>query len=157
MNTLYILCIDDQREVLNSLVEDLAPLEEHLEIEATENVDEAWEVIEDIDAAGNYLAVVISDHIMPGTTGVDFLISLRKDPRFTSAKKVLLTGLATHQDTIEAINKAELDKYIEKPWNKDDLIRIVKTLLTQFMIENGIDYQSRIELTDPETLFELLH
>lgn len=156
MNAIYILCLDDQREVLNSLLEDLNPLESQIEIEACENVDEARDVIEDIDNAGDYLAVVISDHIMPGTTGVDFLISLKKDPRFRNTRKVLLTGLATHQDTIEAINKAQLDKYIEKPWQKEDLLYKIRVLLTGYMVDEGIDYESYMELLDAETLYELL-
>ena len=45
MNAIYILCLDDQREVLNSLLEDLNPLESQIEIEACENVDEARDVI----------------------------------------------------------------------------------------------------------------
>ena len=113
-------------------------------------------MIEDIDSAGDYLAVVISDHIMPGTTGVDFLISLKKDPRFRNTKKVLLTGLATHQDTIEAINKAQLDKYIEKPWKKEDLLHKIRVLLTSYMVEEGIDYDAYMDVLDAETLYELL-
>ena len=157
MNALYVLCLDDQREVLNAMIEDLSELEQHVELESCENAGEAWELIEEIDKAGNYLAVVVSDHIMPGISGVEFLITLRKDPRFEHTKKVLITGLATHQDTIIAINKAHLDNYIEKPWDKAELLKVVKSLLTKFMIESGIDYQKRIEITDPDTLFELLH
>jgi two-component system, chemotaxis family, chemotaxis protein CheY len=64
--------------------------------------------------------------------------------------------LATHQDTIDAINSANLDNYIEKPWNKADLIKIVKTLLTKYLFEKGIEYQSMLDVVDSETLMNML-
>lgn len=156
MNALYILCLDDQREVLNSLGEDLTPLEEFLEIETCESAEEALELMEEIDRNGDYLAIVISDHVMPGSTGVEFLIELKNDDRFKASKKVLLTGLATHQDTIEAINKAGLDYYVEKPWKKEELLHLIKVLLTKYMVEMGIDYEAKMQIVDASTLYELL-
>lgn len=156
MEKIFIVCIDDQREVLNALMEDLAIFEKHFELEECESAGEALDVIESIDQEGDFLGVVISDHVMPGMTGVELLAAISSDGRFPLTRKVLLTGLATHKDTIEAINSADLDRYIEKPWNKEDLIKMVKTLVTQYILKKGIDYEKYLELLDNETLYSEL-
>lgn len=156
MNKIYIICIEDQREVLNAIVEDLAVFEEAFLLEECESTDEAMELLNEIDRDGDFLALVISDHVMPGKSGVDFLIDLHGDKRFEGTRKILLTGLATHQDTIRAINRAEIDRYIEKPWDSGTLNRYVKELLTEFIVQKGIDYQKYIRYLDSATLFEAL-
>jgi two-component system chemotaxis response regulator CheY len=156
MEKLYIVCIEDQREVLNSIVEDLSFFEAAFIIEECESASEAEDIIEDIDAKGDYLAVIISDHVMPGKNGVDFLTDLHDDVRFKSSKKILLTGLATHADTIRAINRAAIDRYIEKPWQTEVLIQYVKELITFFVLQKGIPYEPLLPYLDKNTLFELL-
>ncbi len=156
MEKLFILCIEDQREVLNSIVEDLSFFEEELIIEECESAAEASDIVEEIDARGDYLAVVVSDHVMPGKNGVEFLGELHDDDRFKQTKKILLTGLATHADTIRAINKAAIDRYIEKPWQTEILIQYVKELLTEFVLQKGIPYEPLLSYLDKPTLYELL-
>ncbi len=156
MEKIFILCIDDQREVLSALSEDLAVFEDYFELEECESAVEALDVIDSIDQEGDYLGLIISDHVMPDMTGVEFLSKVKAEGRFTITKKILLTGLATHQDTIEAINAADIDKYIEKPWDKENLIKSVKSLLTQFIIEKGIDYTDYIEITDSDSLYKYM-
>ncbi len=156
MEKLFILCIEDQREVLNSIVEDLSFFEEAMIIEECESAAEATDIVEQIDADGDHLAVVISDHVMPGKNGVEFLSDLHEDNRFKQTKKILLTGLATHADTIRAINKAAIDRYIEKPWQTEVLIQYVKELLTEFVLKKGIPYEPLLDYLDKSTLFELL-
>lgn len=100
MEKINIVCVDDQREVLSAVLQDLTPLKEWLTIEDCESAEEALELIEDLDAQGEHIALVISDHVMPGQSGVELLTEISQDRRFTHTKKVLLTGQATHQDTI---------------------------------------------------------
>ena len=78
------------------------------------------------------MALVISDHIMPGRSGVELLAELAADRRFAGTKKVLLTGQATHRDTIEAVNAARIDHYFEKPWDPDELLNTGRRLVTEF-------------------------
>ena len=151
-----IICIDDQREVLATLKKDLNIFNESFKIIFCESAAEAIVVIEEIDAEGDHLALIICDHIMPGSNGIDFLIELNTDLRFINTKKILLTGLATHQDTITAINKGNIDYYIEKPWDSENLKTVVKTFLTQYIINSGLDYQDYLPLLDQETLFKEL-
>ena len=76
MEKLTIICIDDQREVLTTLTQNLTDFEAYTEIEECESASEAWEVLEEIDGDGNFAAVIISDHVMPDKNGVDFLTEL---------------------------------------------------------------------------------
>lgn len=157
MDRIFILCLEDQREVLNTILEELEPFEDAFILEGCEEANEAQELVEEIFAAGDRLGLVISDHIMPGKTGVDFLIELNKDDRFRKTKKILLTGLATHQDTIKAINQAGIDHYIEKPWSEEKLVAFTKESLTRFLLESGINYQPYIKHLDKKVLFKFLH
>ncbi len=156
MEKLNIVCVDDQREVLATLMKNLKPLKKHFNLIDCEAADEALEVLEEIDEEGGHTPLIICDHIMPGKNGIDFLIEMTNDPRFTKTKKILLTGLATHQDTIIAINQATIDQYIEKPWDGKDLIRVISILLTQYLVASGLDYQPFLEVMDQPTLYQLL-
>jgi two-component system chemotaxis response regulator CheY len=156
MDKLNIIYVDDQREVLSTLSKDLEVFEKYLNLEECESADEAIELINEIDAAGDLVAVIISDHIMPGKTGVEFLIDIHNDGRFSQTRKMLLTGQATHQDTITAINQAHIEKYIEKPWTSEDLVESVKILLTHYILESGIAYEKYTPILHQATLFDVL-
>jgi len=140
MEKLNLICVDDQREVLSAVLQDLERLSNWLNIEDCESADEALELMDDFDADGEFVAVVISDHVMPGKTGVELLTEISKDDRFSQTKKILLTGQATHQDTITAINLARVESYFEKPWNADVLCERVRTLVTEYIFDKGLDY-----------------
>ena len=156
MENLYIIYLDDQREVLSTLSKDLSLFESLFQVEECESAEEAYSLMEEIDEQGDYVVVLISDHIMPGKNGVDFLSEVNNDMRFVSTKKILLTGMATHKDTILAINNARIDKYIEKPWSTEMLVNMVKELVTRFVFEKGLDYQKYIKLLDQKVMFEVL-
>ncbi|SHO57158.1 response regulator [Vibrio quintilis] len=140
MNQRYlILCVDDEREILDSVSQDLDIFEEHFTLEAAESVSEAREVIAEYEQQGIKLALILCDHIMPEQTGIEFLIELNQHAPTLNSRKVLLTGQAGLDDTVEAINHACLDFYISKPWQGDQLREVVKNQLTQYMIKNESD------------------
>ncbi|ENJ7187772.1 response regulator [Vibrio fluvialis] len=140
MEKLNIICVDDQREVLSAVLQDLEPLATWLNIEDCESAYEVLDLMDDLDAQGEHIALIISDHVMPGKTGVDLLTEVVEDSRFKGTKKVLLTGQATHTDTINAINAAGIDRYFEKPWNAKTLVECVRSLVTEYVFERGMDY-----------------
>lgn len=157
MEKLNLICVDDQREVLNAVVQDLEGLADWLNVEECESGQEALELIDELDADGEFVAVVISDHVMPGMTGVELLSALHHDARFFKTKKVLLTGQATHGDTIEAINSAGIVRYFEKPWKKQELVQCVRALVTDFIFDQGLDYQIWHEQLDQASVLKRLH
>jgi CheY-like chemotaxis protein len=156
MNKYLILCVDDEREVLDSVVQDLADFEDDFIIEGAESVAEAREVLEECAEDDIKLALILCDHIMPKETGISFLIELNGDEQTKPAKKLLLTGQADLEDTIQAVNNASLDFYIAKPWQGDALRASVTAQLTNFMIENESDLMPWGRILDTEKIFNAI-
>ena len=156
METLNIICVDDQQEVLDSVMRDLRPLTPHVRLEEASSVADCLQLIDQIDDDGDHVAIVISDQVMPGETGTELLGKVASDRRFTKTRKVLLTGQATHADTINAINDGHIDNYIEKPWQPEKLLATVKRLLTLYVLDAGLDHTEYMPVLDPTTLFTKL-
>ena len=109
MEKINIICVDDQPEVLDSVLRDLRPLNSCFRLEGVESASECRELLEEFDQDGELTGLVISDHVMPGGSGVELLGGIAKDDRFAGTRKILLTGQATHADTIQAVNDAHID------------------------------------------------
>lgn len=130
MSKPMILCVDDESVVLNSLKIQLknAFLDNYL-YELAESADEAWEIIEDIKDSENQLIVIVSDWLMPGVKGDEFLINVHQ--KFPKVIKVMLTGQADYLAIERARKYANLYQYISKPWTQDELIETIKSGLEQ--------------------------
>jgi len=156
MSKYLILCVDDEREVLDSVVQDLDCFEEHFVLEAAESVQEAKDILEEAKQDEIKLALILCDHVMPEQTGISFLIELNQDPATQTTRKLLLTGQAGLEDTVEAVNHSCLDFYIAKPWKGDALRATVKEQLTQYMIENEPELMPWASVLDTEKIFDAL-
>jgi two-component system, chemotaxis family, chemotaxis protein CheY len=156
MENMNIIIVEDQREVLHAISKDLTTLEEYLSVEECQSAGEAIELANTIDEAGDYIALIISDHVMPEKNGVEFLAEIHHNEKFRGTKKILLTGLATHTDTINAINMAAIDRYISKPWKSNELLDTVKLLLTEYILEKGINYDRYMDWMNKTVLFDKL-
>ncbi len=157
MNHYTILCVDDEREVLDSVQSDLEPFYEFFDIEAAESSQEAQKVVDEIIAENREVALVLCDHIMPGILGVDFLISLNNNASTKKARKILLTGLADQEATIKAVNDADLDHFISKPWEAETLNSVVVDQLTTYMIDKEEDLISYAKVLDGPRIFKAIH
>ena len=156
MEKITIICVDDQREVLSAVLKDLAEFEPSFLLEDCESADEALALMDELDADGEFIGVIISDHVMPGKSGVELLTLVANDNRFIHTKKVLLTGQATQQDTIAAINKARIESYFEKPWDTEVLVNSVRTLVTEYIFDMGLDYTLWGDVIDNATVLRRL-
>ncbi|GAA0602134.1 response regulator [Caenispirillum bisanense] len=119
-----ILCVDDEKMILDALkVQISRALGDRYLYEFAENADEAMELIEDLANDGVQVLVIVSDWLMPGIRGDEFLIAVhRKFPRIV---KVLLTGQADAAAIDRARAEAALHRCIHKPWNESDLIEAI--------------------------------
>lgn len=68
--------------------------------------------------------LILSDFLMPEMNGFEFL-SIAKE-MYPETSMILLTGYADKENAIRAINEIGLYKYIEKPWDNDDLIMNIR-------------------------------
>ena len=156
MEKINIICVDDEREVLESVVRDLDYFSDFFNIEECESAIECLELLEEFDDNQEYVALLISDHVMPEKTGVDLLTQVELDSRFIGTKKLLLTGLATQVDTIKAINNAKIDNFLEKVWDPEELLQTCKELVTEYIVERGIEYEPFMDVLDAPTLYRLI-
>lgn len=141
-----ILCVDDEPNILSSLrrlfrskgydviiansgQEGLATLE-------TEKVD-----------------LVISDMRMPIMDGAAFLEKVRA--RWPDLIRILLTGYADMQSTIDAINRGEIYRYITKPWDDNDIALVVKEALERKDLEREKNRLEDLTTRQNEELKEL--
>ncbi len=134
-----ILCVDDEKMVLDSLRYQLSnELGEVFDFEFAESGEEALEIIEELQEEGIELPIIISDQIMPGMKGDELLTKVSEVSNFT--KRILLTGQANADDIGNAVNNANLYRYIAKPWNATDLVMTIK--------EANISYKQKKELDE---------
>lgn len=68
--------------------------------------------------------LIISDFLMPEMNGLEFLRESKK--LYPETSMILLTAYADKENAIKTINEIGVYKYIEKPWDNDDLIMNIK-------------------------------
>lgn len=113
-----IVIVDDEDMVLVALSSFLA-LETRHEVLTFNRGQAALDFI-----AKNDIDMIISDFLMPEMDGLQFLKRAR-DLR-PEVPRVILTGYADKENAIKAINEVGLYQYIEKPWNNDDLLIVIR-------------------------------
>lgn len=133
-----ILILDDETAVLNALRRTLRsefPKEE-VTIEIFDEPEAAV-----LRAGEQDFDVVISDFRMPGLNGADVL-QLVKGLQ-PNAIRIVVSATTEYLDIIAAVNRAEVFRYMTKPWQQDELIATVKAAferrdsLTQAKSEQG--------------------
>jgi len=128
MSQPVILCVDDERMVLDSLKTQLKKaFGNKFFYEVAENADEALELIEELTEDNIEIAVIISDWLMPGMKGDAFLIQVHQNA--PEIIKIMLTGQADEGAIGRAQQQAQLYDYLFKPWEGEVLIQTLKTAL----------------------------
>jgi DNA-binding NtrC family response regulator len=128
MSNSAILCVDDEMMILESLREQLQRhFGDRYLYEVAEGVEEAWQVIEELYAEGIRLLVIVSDWLMPGIKGDEFLITVHK--RYPEIVTVMLTGQADEAALERVRIEANLYACLRKPWTKEELVQIIETAL----------------------------
>ena len=140
MNETTILCVDDDTTVLRSLRSLLGNLGSRYAIEIAESADEALEIEADLRSQGRHLSVIIADFIMPGMRGDELLIRVHQSS--PQVVKIMLTGQSDFEGVKEAINKANLYRFLEKPYNNDDLLLTIKSACLAFESERDMVLQN---------------
>jgi response regulator RpfG family c-di-GMP phosphodiesterase len=81
--------------------------------------------------------VVISDMRMPEMDGAQFLEQVRAlDPRIG---RILLTGYADIGSTVAAVNRGQIQRYVAKPWDDQDLLLVVRDAMDRRDLERRHD------------------
>jgi len=114
-----LLFVDDEEDIIFALHDTFA---DDYNVFKTTDPKEALEIAKKED-----IALVISDQRMPDMTGSELLAEINNAKPQTL--RVLLTGYADINAAIDAINKGAIHKYVEKPWDDEDLLELVARLV----------------------------
>jgi response regulator RpfG family c-di-GMP phosphodiesterase len=129
-----ILCVDDEKIVLNSIESQLSKhFKDKFEIELAESGEEGLEILDEVSEDGLTPLVIVSDWLMPDMKGDEFLVQAHK--KFPKVVKVMLTGQADEDAVNRAKAEANLHKLIAKPWNVNELIDSIEDGLKEAGVE----------------------
>ena len=126
-----VLVLDDEEKIIKAL---RRLLKSHdIEVACFTAGQEALDFLKDND-----IAVIISDQRMPGMTGDVFLEKARTLKPNTV--RIMLTGYADIDATINAINSGAIKYYFNKPWDDDTLINQVKESIELYNVQEENRY-----------------
>lgn len=123
---LTVLCVDDEANILNALRRLLRP--QGYCVLTADSGAQALELM-----AQRPADLVLSDMRMPGMDGAQLLEQVRA--RWPDTARILLTGYADLSSTVAAINKAEIYRYVSKPWDDRLLLGLVADVLHRKRLE----------------------
>ncbi len=122
-----ILFVDDEEKARKMFTRLVSP---QFTVLTAADVKEAKEIL---DQEHETIGVLITDQRMPGELGVDLLRHIRKV--YPKIIRMLTTAYTDLDDAIEAVNTGEIFRYINKPWNVDELLIDLRLAMNFFNIE----------------------
>lgn len=125
-----ILCIDDEKIILDSLRMQLRrELGGKYGLEFAENAEDGLALMEELSDSGTKIIVIVTDWLMPGMKGDEFLIEVHK--KFPGIVKIMLSGFVDEESVQRAYDEADLFKCLRKPWDREELIQTIQQGLTK--------------------------
>lgn len=141
MSKPVILCVDDESVVLDSLKIQLKnAFQDTYSYELAESPEEAWEILEELSEDDTHVLVIVSDWLMPGMKGDEFLIKVHQ--KFPTVLKIMLTGQADMDAVKKAIERASLYRCLSKPWNSEELIATIQSGLNNYQSSRNYEQTS---------------
>lgn len=125
-----ILIVDDEAIILLALRQELrAELGPGYRYEIASNADEALGLFDELAADGIEIVLVISDWLMPGMKGDEFLMQAKiRHPRI---RTIMVSG-QTDEDQLNALRASgALDAFMRKPWASSRLAAECRRLLEE--------------------------
>jgi two-component system, sensor histidine kinase and response regulator len=129
---IHVLYIDDEDNNLKSF---RATLRKDFKIFTAIDAEEGLRIVKDEE-----IHVVIADQRMPGLTGTEFfeqMIKINPDPI-----RILLTGYSDIASVIDAINKGEVYRFIDKPWNIEQIKNSIKNAADIYFMRHELKEKS---------------
>lgn len=111
-----VLIVDDQPLVLGVIQELLS--RGPYQVSTADSAETALEMM-----AKDPIDVVVSDELMPGMQGSEFLAIVRQ--RFPNTVRIILTGHASVESAIRAINEGEIYRLLTKPVGSQELYKAI--------------------------------
>jgi CheY-like chemotaxis protein len=119
-----LLCVDDEIIVLTALKDQLRrAFGSEFHIDVAESAEEALELLDELSDQGHRLLVIVSDWLMPGMKGDEFLVQAHR--RFPTVVKIMLSGQAQQEAVDRAKREGGLHDFLAKPWNASELVQTI--------------------------------
>ena len=119
-----ILCVDDEKVILSSLKSQLrSALGASFNIEAADSPSEGLEIVEDYSNEGGGIHIIVTDWLMPGMKGDEFLKAVHE--KYPEIINIMLSGQVDQETIANTIEGANLYKCLKKPWKRDELVTVV--------------------------------
>ena len=128
MDETTILIVDDEPRVLDALEAILAA---EFRVLRAGHGEEALARL----AAEPDVAVIVTDHRMPGMTGVELL--RRSQERAPDAVRIVLTAYTDVDSLMEAINTGRIYHFVPKPWDPNELLVVVRRAAERWRLAPG--------------------
>ncbi len=141
-----VLLVDDEESILRALRRLLRG--QPYEVVTAGGAEEALRLLEREPAH-----LVMSDHRMPGQTGVEFLREVRR--RWPDTIRIILSGYTEVKAIIDAINDGEVYKYLTKPWNEEEIKLHLVRALEQYELQAENERLTREIVAQNDKLREL--
>ncbi|MBP7094839.1 MAG: response regulator [Spirochaetia bacterium] len=126
MNERAILCVDDEAIILMALKQELkSHFRDRFLYETAVDAEEALAAIDELVAEGVEVILVISDWLMPGMKGDEFLLKVHE--RHPGIGSIMVTGHADPESIARVRSALGGCTIISKPWRREDLIGAVET------------------------------
>lgn len=139
-----VLVIDDDEQIRGLIVSLLRPMG-HVVAQAG-SVEEALEKI-----AQATPDLILVDMQLPGRTGFDILTEIRADPRTRLVPVVMITGAATHETKLKAIQAGVTD-FIAKPFSPEELAARVRALLELKFVTDALEDAEQVIIALARTI-----
>ncbi len=124
-----LLCVDDDQDNLDAVE---AILKQDFAVTSFRSALAALKHLE----TDSSFTIILSDQRMPEMNGVDFLEkTLELNPK---SIRILFTGHSNFESAVEAINRAQIYRYLTKPWAPTDLILTLKEAQQKYKITNEL-------------------
>ncbi|MBA2646293.1 MAG: response regulator, partial [Pyrinomonadaceae bacterium] len=128
-----LLTVDDDREVLRAVERDLRRrYADRYRVLRADSGQAALDILRELKVRNDAVALLLVDQRMPGMSGVEFIKEANE--LFPDAKRVLLTAYADTDAAIKAINEANVQHYLLKPWDppEQNLYPVLDDLLEEW-------------------------
>jgi DNA-binding NtrC family response regulator len=120
-----ILCVDDEELMLFALTRELKrSFRQRYLYEQAVSAEQGLKAIEELMADGIEIVFIISDWLMPGMKGDEFLEAVHE--RYPSIHAIMITGQADKEAIARLKTNPSVLAVFSKPWNSAELIGLIE-------------------------------
>ena len=141
-----VLYVDDEE---NNLIAFKAAFRRYFSVFTALSAEEAQKILVE-----NTIHVLITDQRMPGTLGTELLAKAVQD--YPEQIRILLTGYSDIEALKDAVNRGQIFRYLQKPWNDEELKKTIEDSFKVYAIKKEQNEKNeKLVLTNEQLEFML--